>query len=285
MFTGICAQRGANSSKHNHRSRTLPPAPPANSGRIRQGASASKTLILFNSARDAERGGRSAPARAAFLRRRNGLRCAALFLRLRTVPRPGLRPRAGWLRLRAGCAHASRGLRLAAPHGRRGCRLRAGSPPSRPPSGGEADGVRCLRVDRSATMCYTAYGWYADAYLKRPGIGACSEISRAFRCVYGRKLPEFHAFHAEFCRFPSNFGKTRTIPAPALAPRRNCVLPVAEGAPVRAPAAAGCAELNKIKLFCIINEVYENVHPILSLFNKLDERKILREIIKLKYAS
>ena len=120
MFTGICAQRGANSSKHNHRSRTLPPAPPANSGRIRQGASASKTLILFNSARDAERGGRSAPARAAFLRRRNGLRCAALFLRLRTVPRPGLRPRAGWLRLRAGCAHASRGLRLAAPHGRRG---------------------------------------------------------------------------------------------------------------------------------------------------------------------
>ena len=158
-------------------------------------------------------------------------------------------------------------------------------PPSRPPSGGEADGVRCLRVDRSATMCYTAYGWYADAYLKRPGIGACSEISRAFRCVYGRKLPEFHAFHAEFCRFPSNFGKTRTIPAPALAPRRNCVLPVAEGAPVRAPAAAGCAELNKIKLFCIINEVYENVHPILSLFDKLDERKILREIIKLKYAS
>ena len=130
MFTGICAQRGANSSKHNHRSRTLPPAPPANSGRIRQGASASKTLILFNSARDAERGGRSAPARAAFLRRRNGLRCAALFLRLRTVPRPGLRPRAGWLRLRAGCAHASRGLRLAAPHGRRGgYRLRAGSIP------------------------------------------------------------------------------------------------------------------------------------------------------------
>ena len=63
-------------------------------------------------------------------RRRNGLRCAALFLRLRTVPRPGLRPRAGWLRLRAGGAHASRGLRLAAPHGRRGgYRLRAGSIP------------------------------------------------------------------------------------------------------------------------------------------------------------
>ena len=35
-------------------------------------------------------------------RRRNGLRCAALFLRLRTAPRTGLRPRAGWLRLRAG---------------------------------------------------------------------------------------------------------------------------------------------------------------------------------------
>ena len=79
--------------------------------------------------------------------------------------------------------------------------------------------------------------------------------------------------------------KTRTIPAPALAPRRNCVLPVAEGAPVRAPAAAGCAELNKIKLFCIINGASENAHPRLSLFDKLDERKILREIIKLKYAS
>ena len=35
-------------------------------------------------------------------RRRNGLRCVALFLRLRTAPRTGLRPRAGWLRLRAG---------------------------------------------------------------------------------------------------------------------------------------------------------------------------------------
>lgn len=53
-------------------------------------------------------------------RRRNGLRCAALFLRLRTAPRTGLRPRAGWLRLRAGCAHASRGLKARAPHGRRG---------------------------------------------------------------------------------------------------------------------------------------------------------------------
>lgn len=48
------------------------------------------------------------------------LRRFALSLRRRTAPRTGLRPRAGWLRLRAGCAHASRGLRLAAPHGRRG---------------------------------------------------------------------------------------------------------------------------------------------------------------------
>ena len=58
-------------------------------------------------------------------RRRNGLRCVALFLRLRTAPRTGLRPRAGWLRLRAGGAHASRGLKARAPHGRRG-----------PPAGG-----------------------------------------------------------------------------------------------------------------------------------------------------
>lgn len=73
--------------------------------------------------------------------------------------------------------------------------------------------------------------------------------------------------------------KTRTIPAPALAPRRNCVLPVAEGAPVRAPAAAGCAELNKIKLFCIIvfagicaqrganSRMPRILHRILSLFS------------------
>ena len=59
-------------------------------------------------------------------RRRNGLRCAALFLRLRTAPRTGLRPRAGWLRLRAGAptrraAFGSRAARAA------GGRLRAGS--------------------------------------------------------------------------------------------------------------------------------------------------------------
>ena len=51
-------------------------------------------------------------------RRRNGLRCAALFLRLRTAPRTGLRPRAGWLRLRAGAptrraAFGSRAARAA----------------------------------------------------------------------------------------------------------------------------------------------------------------------------
>ena len=48
------------------------------------------------------------------------LRRFALSLRRRTAPRTGLRPRAGWLRLRAGCAHASRGLKARAPHGRRG---------------------------------------------------------------------------------------------------------------------------------------------------------------------
>ena len=47
--------------------------------------------------------------------RRNGLRCVALFLRLRTAPRTGLRRRAGWLRLRAGRPRAARpeGLRAA----------------------------------------------------------------------------------------------------------------------------------------------------------------------------
>ena len=48
------------------------------------------------------------------------LRRFALSLRRRTAPRTGLRPRAGWLRLRAGCAHAPRGLKARTPHGRRG---------------------------------------------------------------------------------------------------------------------------------------------------------------------
>ena len=50
------------------------------------------------------------------------LRRFALSLRRRTAPRTGLRPRAGWLRLRAGCAHAPRGLKARTPHGRRGSR-------------------------------------------------------------------------------------------------------------------------------------------------------------------
>ena len=73
-----------------------------------------KTLSLFSSVRRA----RVLLSRAAV----TSLRRFALSLRRRTSPRTGLRPRAGWLRLRAGCAHAARGLRLAAPHGRRGSR-------------------------------------------------------------------------------------------------------------------------------------------------------------------
>lgn len=73
-----------------------------------------RTLSLFSSVRRA----RALLSRAAV----TSLRRFALSLRRRTAPRTGLRPRAGWLRLRAGCAHASRGLKARAPHGRRGSR-------------------------------------------------------------------------------------------------------------------------------------------------------------------
>ena len=61
-------------------------------------------------------------------------------------------------------------------------------------------------------MCYTAYVVHTEVCLKRPGIGACSEISRAFRCVYreftpnGRKFqdasPELRAARRGGCSRP-----------------------------------------------------------------------------------
>ena len=136
------------------------------------------------------------------------------FLRLRTVPRPGLRPRAGWLRLRAGAPTrraAFGSLRRTGGGGAACGRVR----PLPSPLRGEAARAGSLGVDRSAAVCYTIVGAHTEVCLKRPGIGACSEISRAFRCVYGRKLPEFHAFHVEFCRFPSNFGENPNHPCPS----------------------------------------------------------------------
>ena len=55
--------------------------------------------------------------------------------------------------------------------------------------------------------------------LRRPGIGAYAEISRAFRCVYreftpnGAQIPGCHAFCTEFCRcFRPVSARTRILP-------------------------------------------------------------------------
>ncbi len=186
-------------------------------------------------------------------RRRNGLRCAALFLRLRTVPRPGLRPRAGWLRLRAGGAHASRGLRLAAPHGRRGSRA-AGAPHSFSKGGKRRTTPKICRLTKAARCAILHLDGRRKFALRRPGIGAYAEISRAFRCVYreftpnGAQISGCHAFCTEFCRcFRPVSARTRILP-PGPASRRNCVPPIAKGD--RRPHVRlrrGRAELHKIK--------------------------------------
>ena len=123
-------------------------------------------------------------------------------------------------RARAGSASGRGRPRVARPSARCAARA-AGVPPAGgfaplpSPLRGEAARAGSLGVDRSAAVCYTIVGAHTEVCLKRPGIGACSEISRAFRCVYGRKLPEFHAFHVEFCRFPSNFGENPNHPCPS----------------------------------------------------------------------
>lgn len=137
-------------------------------------------------------------------RRRNGLRCVALFLRLRTAPRTGLRPRAGWLRLRA------RAPTLRAAFGSRAARA-AG-----PPAGGFAPfflrgGERrttpkICRLTKAARCAILHLDDRRKFALRRPEIGAYAEISRAFRCVYrvfttnGAQISGCHAFCTEFCR-------------------------------------------------------------------------------------
>ena len=83
--------------------------------------------------------------------------------------------------------------------------------------------------------------------LRRPGIGAYAEISRAFRCVYreftpnGAQISGCHAFCTEFCRcFRPVSSRTRILP-PGPASRRNCVPPIAGATAVRTSDCGGGA--------------------------------------------
>ena len=137
-------------------------------------------------------------------RRRNGLRCAALFLRLRTVPRSGLRPRAGWLRLRAGAptrraAFGSRAARAAGPPA-------GGFAPFFLRGGERRTTPKICRLTKAARCAILHLDDRRKFALRRPEIGAYAEISRAFRCVYrvfttnGAQISGCHAFCTEFCR-------------------------------------------------------------------------------------
>ena len=95
------------------------------------------------------------------------LRRFALSLRRRTAPRTGLRPRAVWLRLRAGCAHASRGLKARAPHGRRGAARRGVACGRVRPCGGSGRRL-LLKTDRSMAACCTANGRHTGSMAAGP---------------------------------------------------------------------------------------------------------------------
>ena len=151
------------------------------------------------------------------LRRRNGLRCAALFLRLRTVPRSGLRPRAGWLRLRAGAptrraAFGSRAARAAGPPA-------GGFAPFFLRGGERRTTPKICRLTKAARCAILHLDDRRKFALRRPEIGAYAEISRAFRCVYrvfttnGAQISGCHAFCTEFCRcFRPVSARTRILP-------------------------------------------------------------------------
>ena len=152
-----------------------------------------------------------------------------------------------------GGAHASRGLRLAAPHGRRGSRA-AGAPHSFSKGGKRRTTPKICRLTKAARCAILHLDGRRKFALRRPGIGAYAEISRAFRCVYreftpnGAQISGCHAFCTEFCRcFRPVSARTRILP-PGPASRRNCVPPIAKGD--RRPHVRlrrGRAELHKIK--------------------------------------
>ena len=106
--------------------------------------------------------------------------------------------------------------------------------------------------------------------LRRPGIGAYAEISRAFRCVYrefapnGRKFQDATHFapnsvvvFVQFRREPESF-------PPGPASRRNRVPPIAGATAVRASAAVGRraaqnqGTIRQMEAFCDMIFPYEN---------------------------
>ena len=174
------------------------------------------------------------------LRRRNGLRCAALFLRLRTVRAPACgRARAG--------SDSGRGVptRRAA-FGSRAARAarvpRGGCAPFLLQGGKRRTTPKICRLTKAARCAILHSDGRRKFALRRPGIGAYAEISRAFRCVYrefapnGRKFQDATHFapnsvvvFVQFRREPESF-------PPGPASRRNRVPPIAGATAVRAYA-------------------------------------------------
>ena len=155
-----------------------------------------RTLSLFSSVRRA----RALLSRAAV----TSLRRFALSLRRRTAPRTGLRPRAGWLRLRAGAptrraAFGSRAARAAGPPA-------GGFAPFFLRGGERRTTPKICRLTKAARCAILHLDDRRKFALRRPEIGAYAEISRAFRCVYrvfttnGAQISGCHAFCTEFCR-------------------------------------------------------------------------------------
>lgn len=202
------------------------------------------------------------------LRRRNGLRCAALFLRLRTVRAPACgRARAG--------SDSGRGVptRRAA-FGSRAARAarvpRGGCAPFLLQGGKRRTTPKICRLTKAARCAILHSDGRRKFALRRPGIGAYAEISRAFRCVYrefapnGRKFQDATHFapnsvvvFVQFRREPESF-------PPGPASRRNRVPPIAGATAVRASAAVGRraaqnqGTIRQMEAFCDMIFPYEN---------------------------
>ena len=126
-------------------------------------------------------------------------------------------------RARAGCASGRGRPRVARPsaratHGRRGYRA-AGSPHSFSKGGKRRTTPKICRLTKAARCAILHLDGRRKFALRRPGIGAYAEISRAFRCVYreftpnGAQIPGCHAFCTEFCRcFRPVSARTRILP-------------------------------------------------------------------------
>ena len=142
-------------------------------------------------------------------------------------------------RARAGCASGRGRPRVArpsarAPHGRRG-RLRAGSPHSFSEGGERRTTPKICRLTKAARCAILRLDGRRKFALRRPGIEAYAEISRAFRCVIGslrptgRKFQNATHFAPNFVSFFVQFRREPEFSSPGRASRRNCVPPLAEG--------------------------------------------------------